>query len=151
MYQPAPYAKLPDKVTRTACLQLVRQASAKWNVPPAHITSHMRGNGATAARRWVMLQMLETLGMKRCQVAWAFAVDLRRVRASEIGGKRVGNGRRGGDKFRRVDLLGFPLETPREPKRSIPYRVRFMEAVEILKMASRESEIARKFVRMFDS
>lgn len=72
------------------------EASNKWNIPPAHITSHIRANGAPDARRWVMREMVDTLGMKRCQVAWAFGVDLRRVRASEIGGKRTGHGKPGG-------------------------------------------------------
>lgn len=96
MYSPAPYVKRPDPVTRRACLNLVMEASNKWNIPPAHITSHIRANGAPDARRWVMREMVDTLGMKRCQVAWAFGVDLRRVRASEIGGKRTGHGKPGG-------------------------------------------------------
>ncbi len=151
MYEPAPYVKLREKATRESCFALVMTASERWKIPPAHITSHVRANNAPEARRWVMREMIDTLGLKRCQVAWAFGVDLRRVRASEIGGKRTPHGRPGGDRFRRVDLLGFPLESP-APKKppTVSYRERFREAMRILELAARESEVAHKFVRMFE-
>jgi hypothetical protein len=99
-----------------------------------------------------MGKMLE-LGVKRNQLAWCFGLDLRRVRASEIGGKRTAHGKPGGDRFKKVDLLGYPLPVvvvvvkPKRPH----YRERFMEALEVLRMVSRDSEIARKWVKTLES
>ena len=130
------------------------EASHAWNLPPAHITSHIRANGAQDARRWLMGQMLE-LGLKRNQVAWAFGLDLRRVRKSEIGGPASPHGRKGGDRFKRFDLLGHPLPvvvvaTVAKKKRP-HYRERFMEALEVLRMVSKESEVAMRWVKRFEN
>jgi hypothetical protein len=152
VYTPSPYTKRPDRDTLAACKALLAEASAAWNVPPAHITSHIRANGAQDARRWLMGQMLE-LGLKRNQVAWAFGLDLRRVRRSEIGGRCTPHGKPGGDKYRKVDLLGYPLPVaavvvkPKRPR----YRERFMEALEVLRMVSQESEVARRWVNRWES
>lgn len=150
-YQPPPYTKRLDTATLNECRTLLMEASKRWNIPAAHITSHIRANGASDARRWVMGKMLD-LGLKRSQVAWAFGVDLRRVRASEIGGKRTAHGKPGGDRFKKVDLLGHPLPSVIVlVKQKRPhYRERFMEALEVLRMVSRESEIARKWVRTLE-
>jgi len=151
MYQPPPYVKAPDPVTLEACKELLRQASERWNLPQGHITSHIRANGAAEARRWLMWKMLE-LGLKRNQVAWAFGLDLRRVRRREIGGPVSPHGKPGGDKFRKVDLLGHPLPVAAVVvKKERPhYRERFMEALEVLRMVSKESEIAMRWVKRWD-
>lgn len=93
MYKPAPYAKRPDRDTLEKCKGLLIEASERWNVPQAHITSHIRSGSVPEARRWLMGKMLD-LGLKRNQVAWAFGLDLRRVRASVIGGPISTHGRR---------------------------------------------------------
>lgn len=129
------------------------EASNSWNIPQAHITSHIRANGAADARRWLMGQMLE-LGLKRGQVAWAFGLNLRRVRRSEIGGPLSPHGKPGGDKFRKVDLLGYPLAPVAVVvvKKERPhYRERFMEALDVLRMAASESEVAMKWVKRWES
>jgi hypothetical protein len=85
VYQPSPYTKRPDPATLKECWRLLEEASNAWGVPMAHITSHIRTGPVANARRWLMTQMLD-LGLKRCQIAWAFGRDVRRVRRSEIGG-----------------------------------------------------------------
>jgi len=107
-FEPAPYTKRPDPETLAECKRLLFEASRAWDIPPCHITSHIRTKPAVEARRWLMAQMFD-LGLKRNQVAWAFGLSLRRVRRSEIGGPASPHGKRGGDKFRKVDLLGYPL------------------------------------------
>lgn len=127
------------------CWELLEEASKRWDVPMACITSHMREGNIPKARRWLQLEML-ALGLKRNQVAWAFGLDVRRVRASEIGGPRTGHGRPGGDRFRKVDLLGHPLPQVADTPKRKGYRDRFLEALDVLKIAANESEVARKWV-----
>lgn len=152
MYQVPPYTKRPDPATLAECWKLLDEASERWNLPHAHITSHIRAGNAPDARRWLMGKMLE-LGLKRGQVAWAFGLDLRRVRRREIGGPASAHGKPGGDRFRKVDLLGHPLVIvqPAPVKKERPhYRERFMEALEVLRMVSKESEVALRWVKRFE-
>lgn len=152
MYQPPAYVKAPDSETMASCWSLLREASARWNLPMAHITSHIRGNGAAEARRWLMGEMIR-LGLNRGQIAWAFGLDRRRVRQSVIGGPLSPHGRPGGDRYRKVDLFGHPLPVVAVVvKKERPhYRERFMEALEVLRMVSKESEIAMRWVKRFES
>lgn len=130
------------------------EASNAWDVPPAFITSHIRTKPAVDARVWLMGQMME-LGLKRSQIAWAFGRDVRRVRRSEIGGPASPHGKRGGDRFKKYDLLGHPLPVvvvaPVVKKKRPHYRERFMEAMEVLRMVSAESEIAMRWVKRFEN
>jgi len=65
---------------------LVVFATAKeYDIPPVHITAHVRCVKADAARKQVMRLMLTELGMARYQVAEAFDRSVRRVRKSVLG------------------------------------------------------------------
>jgi hypothetical protein len=70
---------------RRSCRLLVYKAAERYQVPPCYITAHTRMMAADQARKWVMVQMLVRLHMKRWQVAMAFGRDLRRVRKSVLG------------------------------------------------------------------
>ena len=80
-----PDRHLPPKQIRRKCVQLVIAAGEKWKVPPAQIVAHCRCAPVCRARAEVMRAMF-ALGLKRYQIAAAFGRDLRRVRASVIGG-----------------------------------------------------------------
>lgn len=122
---------MPSVTVRRECLALVIAAAKKYEIPPAYVTAHVRPVKAVAARREVMVQMLE-MGLTRSQVAMAFGRDLRRVRASEIGSA----GKPGKPEFRRrdyrkVDLFGAPLPEPkRRPQRN--HRCELQEAMSLL-------------------
>lgn len=138
------YVKLPDAPTRRACREIVIAVAKRHGCPPAHVTAHVTNQVVNAARAEAMLEMLK-LGLKRCQVAWAFNRSLRRVRASVIGGPRSRHGHTGPD-YSKVDLFGEPL--PHVERRPHPsYRMRYEEAMAVLKMAALESELADLWVR----
>ena len=67
------------------CRVLVYAAAERHNIPPVHITSHMRSHAADKARKEVMVVMISELRLARWQVAAMFDRDLRRVRKSELG------------------------------------------------------------------
>lgn len=75
---------LPPKQIRRKCLQLVIDAAARHDVPPAYIVAHIASKRVHRARLEVMRGMFK-LGLKRCQIAAAFNRDLRQVRRSVIG------------------------------------------------------------------
>ena len=78
-----PYYKLPPPETRRLCRNIVIEVAKAFNVPPGHITSHIKTQPVEDARQLVMRLML-ALGLKRQDIAVAFNRDLRRVRASVV-------------------------------------------------------------------
>ena len=75
----------PDVETRRKCLALVIATAEKYDIPPCHITAHVRCQTADKARREVWAVMYRDLGIKRRWIAIAFGRSLRRVRRSVIG------------------------------------------------------------------
>lgn len=67
------------------CREAVFTAASAYEVAPVLITAHYRSKRADNARSWVMRYMVESLGMRRHQVALIFGRDLRRVRKSVLG------------------------------------------------------------------
>jgi len=111
----APYVKMPSREVRADCFSLLLWKAYKYNVPPAHVTAHIRSVPAVRARRELMLAML-AMGLTRGQVAMAFGRDLRRVRASVIGTPDRSRGLcRVFHDFARFDLFGrrLPAQQPR--------------------------------------
>lgn len=84
-YIPPEYAKVPPDSVRRKCRLIVIRWAAYHDVPPGHVTAHLRSISAVRARRDAMREMLRDLGLNRGQVAMAFQRDLRRVRKSVLG------------------------------------------------------------------
>ena len=75
---------MTDADVRLRCRWIVLRRAAWHDVPPAHVTGHVRTAPAIRARQEAMCEMLD-LGLSRAQVAMAFQRDLRRVRRSVLG------------------------------------------------------------------
>ena len=83
--RPNPAMLLPLQIRRR-CVALVIEIAGRHHVPPALVVAHCHRSDACAARAEVMREMFR-LGLKRIQIAAAFGRDVRRVRASVIGGE----------------------------------------------------------------
>jgi hypothetical protein len=68
-----------------ACREVVFMTAKKYEIPPVHITAHVRTHAADAARHEAMRVMITSLRLARWQVAAMFFRDLRRVRKSVLG------------------------------------------------------------------
>ena len=142
MEMPA-YFKMPSADVRKKCRDLVVEAAQRYAIPPAYVTAHIRIPAAVAARREVQRAML-AMGLTRSQLAGAFGCDLRRVRASVIGGPESEQAWTKRD-FTRKDLFGNPIAS--EPRRPAPRPSLLQEALQMIQLLAPKNPEAAAWLK----